>query len=378
MTVTDRIPLIRPTIRFEDVEAGIRQVLESGQLTAGENVRRFESEVARAVGTREAVSVTSATTALHLSLHALGVGPGDEVAVADFTFPATANAVLQTGATPVFVDSSARSFAMCANDLERRVTSRTKAVIPVDPFGQPANYESISNIIIGLDIPIIADAACSLGAQKAGVKTGAHGRVGCFSFHPRKIITCGEGGMITTSDSDLADQLRILRSHGAVRSTVAMRFDFPGFNYRMSEIQAVLGLSQIGRLDEIVADRTETAARYDELLRDAPRIETRAAEPDEVWSYQSYVVVLSEDTDRDRVISEMKAMGIETTIGTYATHAHPAYAFLGYQPGDRSNSFRYQEQALTLPLTPAMDTDLIERVTTTLKAVVSRSRRRRA
>lgn len=372
MKVSNLVPLIRPVVRFEEVEHGIREVLASGQLTSGENVRQFEAEVAKAVGTAEAVSVTSATTALHLSLHALGVGPGDEVAVADFTFPATANAVIQTGAVPVMVDSGPASFAMCPRDLERRLSPRTKAVIPVDPFGQLADYGAIEERIDGRDIPIIADAACSLGSSKGGVAAGAYGTVGCFSFHPRKIITCGEGGMITTDDVELADRLRVLRSHGAVRDGGSMRFDFAGFNYRMSEIQAVLGRSQIGRLKEIIQDRKRTARSYDELFHSVDGIETRQPGPDEVWSYQSYVVVLDDAIDRDGVIRAMRELGIETTIGTYATHTHPAYAHLGYATGDRRNSHRYQEQALTLPLLPSMESALIDRVSSSLLDVVAR------
>ncbi len=369
MSVID-IPLIRPRVRFEDVEPGFRKVLESGRLTSGPFAAQFEHEVAAACQTEHAVSTTSATTAIHLALHAVGVGPGDEVAIADFTFPATANAVIQTGATPVMIDSGSADFSMCPSDLEARLTARTAAVVPVDPFGQPADYEEIAAVVAERNIPIIADAACSLGASRSGLQAGAHGDMACFSFHPRKIVTCGEGGMITTDDRELAERLRSLRSHGAVPSTTGMLFTEPGFNYRMSELQAVMGLSQIGQLDQIMADRRDTAQKYDARLSDSEAIQLHLPPRDTLWSYQSYVVVLGEEVNRDRVIVEMRNSSIETTIGTYACHAHPAYEQYGYRPGDLKNSYRFQQQALTLPLLPNMEAELVDRVCDRLLQIV--------
>ncbi len=353
---------MRPDVRFDEVEDDIREILESGLLTGGRHVTSFEEEVAARCGVDHAVATTSATTALHLALAALDIGRGDEVLVADFTFPATANVVVQTGATPVLVDSGADDFAVDPGALEASLTSRTAAAMPVDPFGQPADHEAIEKIAVDAGIPVIADAACSLGATRHGRPAGSHGLVGCFSFHPRKMVTCGEGGMITTDDSAVADRLRLLRSHGMRRDGVAMRFEEPGFNYRMSEIQAALGRSQLRRLDEILADRRRTATAYDERLIDVAGVTVMQPDDGIAWSYQSYVVVLDDGIDRDAVITALRAAEIETTIGTYACHAQPAFARYGYRAGDLPNSARYQAQVLTLPLVPSMPPALVDRV----------------
>lgn len=364
------IPLIRPSVRFEDVEADIREILESGLLTNGRHVRAFESEVAEACGVAHAVATTSATTALHLSLKALDVGPGDEVVVADFTFPATANAVISVGAQPVLVDSASDGFGIDPDALAAALTQRTAAIIPVDPFGQPADYEAIERIAADAGLPVVADAACSLGAHRAGRAAGAHGTMGCFSFHPRKMITCGEGGMITTNNEALADRLRRLRAHGATPDGVAMRFHEAGFNYRMTEIQAALGRSQLPRLAEIVKDRRSTASTYAKLLDAVHGITVPRPPPDTEWSYQSYVVLLADGLSRDDAIMAMREREIETTIGTYACHNHPAYSRFGLEPGDLPNSAWFEAQALTLPLVPEMSISDVERVVAELDEIL--------
>ena len=364
------IPLTRPDVRLEDVEADIATILKSGRLTSGPFVATFEAEMAELCGVRHAVATTSATTALQLSLEALDIGPGDEVIVADFTFPATANAVLAVGATPILVDSGPDDFGLDPDLLPAAVNSRTAAVMPVDPFGQPADYNHIEMITRPAGIPVIADAACSLGASRDGDAAGAHGLAGCFSFHPRKIVTCGEGGMITTDDDDLATRMRRLLSHGAVPAGVAMSFIEPGFNFRMSEIQAAIGLSQLRRLDSIVADRRATAARYGDRLTGIEAVTVPQPPINTTWSYQSYVVVLDDRIDRDEIVRSLRSRDIESTIGTYACHTHAAYRRLGYRPGDLPNAARYQAQALTLPLVPSMAVEEIERVVTALGAAI--------
>ena len=365
-----RVPLITPDVRWDDVSEDIREILESGMLTGGAHVAAFEEEVAAICGTAHGVATTSATTALQLSLSALDIGPGDEVIVADFTFPATANAVLAVGAIPVLTDSSADDMAIDPAAIEAAITPNTAAVMPVDPFGQPADYKRIEAIATRAGIPVIADAACSLGAFRDGRTTGAHGAMGCFSFHPRKMVTCGEGGMVTTNDDALAQRLRRLRAHGMERSGVAMRFVEAGFNYRMSEIQAALGRSQLPRLTETLEDRRRVAALYGEHLASDERIFVPVPPVGTSWSYQSYVVVLDDSIDRDQVITAMAEAGLETTIGTYACHNHPAYAHLGYSPGQLPHSARLERQALTLPLLPAMQDQSIERVTSTLLSIL--------
>ena len=365
-----RIPLIRPDVRFDEVESDIREILGSGMLTGGHHVEAFEREIAATCGVGHAVATTSATTALHLGLEALDIGPGDEVIVADFTFPATANAVIQTGATPVLVDSRVDDFCVDPELVAAAVTPATAAIIPVDPFGQPADYTTIEGLAADVGVPVIADAACSLGARRDGRCSGAHGTMSCFSFHPRKMITCGEGGMVTTDDARLADRMRRLRSHGMERAGVAMAFIEPGFNHRMSEIQAAIGRSQLRRLDEILTDRQSTARAYDAQLDGIVGVTVPRSPDHSEWSFQSYVVVLDAGVDRDGVILAMRERQIETTIGTYACHNHPAYASFGYRPGDLPNSARFEAQALTLPLVPHMTAHEVESVVTELTRVL--------
>ena len=365
-----RIPLIKPDVRWDDVKDDIRAILESGMLTGGDHVAAFESEIAAICGVEHAVATTSATTALRLALAALDVGPGDEVIVADFTFPATANAVIDAGATPILADSGADDFAVDPDAVLEALSPNTAAIMPVDPFGQPADYAAIEKIAADAGIPVIADAACSLGASRDGRAAGAHGIMGCFSFHPRKMITCGEGGMVTTDDAGLADRLRLLRSHGMERHGIAMRFVEPAYNFRMSEIQAALGRSQLPRFDATLADRRRVADAYAAKLAGVSGVRVPKPSDDAAWSYQSYVVVLDDAIDRDGVVLAMGDHDVETTIGTYACHNHPAYEHLGYRPGQLPNSARFEAQALTLPLVPSMDEALVDRVVETLKRVI--------
>ncbi|MEY2398569.1 MAG: perosamine synthetase [Actinomycetota bacterium] len=363
-----RIPIIRPSVRFDDVAADIRAVLDSGTLTNGPYLAQFEAELAAAVGVRHAVATTSATTAMHLVLAAQGIGAGDEVLVSDFTFPATGNVVVECGAVPVLVDCEPGGFRLDLVDADRRVTPRTKAVLVVDPFGQPAMSTALLDWAAGRGLKVIEDAACALGSSREGVACGAWpGAPGCFSFHPRKVVTTGEGGAVTTDDDDLAATLRLLRSHGgAAGPAVGLSFVAHGFNYRMSELQAVLGLDQLRRLDAIRADRQATAARYEERLAGAPSVQLIVPAADEVWSYQSFVVLVE---GRDDIVAALRGRGIETTLGTYALHAQPVFGSLGYAPGDLPESFDRQQRSLTLPVLPEMPGEQVDEVVDALSAL---------
>ena len=369
--MNSRIPIIIPDIDFSDVVNDFERIVTTGTLTSGPFVVDFERSIADHVGVNHAVATTSATTALHLALTVLGVGPGDEVLLSDFTFPATANAVIQTGATPVFVDSSADDFAMDPEHARTLVSGRTRVIMPVDPFGQPADHTSLERLAAETGARLVVDAACSLGASRDGRECGAHGDMGCFSFHPRKVIACGEGGMVTTDDPVVADQLRLLRNHGSRRSNEGVvEFVEPGFNYRMSEMPAALGLSQMERIEQILRDRRLTAGRYDEAFLGMSEVRVPEASTDAVWSYQSYVVVLDERIDRDVVVSGMANCGIETTVGTYACHQHPAFSKWVSRSGDLPNSARFARQALTLPVVPRMTTAQVDRVVKTLSLTI--------
>lgn len=372
MAAERRIWLARPQTDEAEI-AEIREVLASGWLTQGPKVAAFESMVAERVGVPHAVAVTSATTALQLSLAALGVGPGDEVLVPDFTFPATANVVVQQRAQPVLVDIDLATFAIDPADLAAKITPRSRAIIPVHPFGLPADMDPIMELAAGHGLTVIEDAACALGADYAGRPAGSIGLAGCFSFHPRKSITTGEGGMITTSDDAFADRVGLLRNHGGARSGGRYVFEEAGFNYRLSDILAAVGVAQMRKLDLMLDARRRVAAWYDEAL-DGAGLESlqRPQVPDgRRHTYQSYVVLLDPQVDRDRVIAALAEAGIETTLGTYALHAQPFFArTYGFRPGDIPHSFRAFTSTLALPLHAGIGADEVAFVVSQLTSAL--------
>lgn len=371
---SDHLPIIRPDISFAEVEDDVRAILASGMLTDAKFVRAFEQALAKEVGVRHAIATTSATTALHLVLASLGIGPGDEVLVSDFTFPATGNVVVQIGATPVFVDIKPDGYDLDPSDLEARLTDRTAAIIVVDPFGQPADLDLVTELARDRGLPVIEDAACALGASIENRRCGSWPIAGCFSFHPRKVITTGEGGAVTTSDDHLAERLSLLRNHGGVPTDVGMRFLEPGFNYRMSEIPAALGLAQLRRLESILEDRRATARQYAERLADLPEVTIPNPGTRKYVTYQSFVVSLDPSIDRNAVVKLLGDRGIESTLGTYALHTHPAFERCGYRPGQLPRSYAAQLHTLTLPLLPRMRDAQIERVVDELVLVLESAR----
>jgi dTDP-4-amino-4,6-dideoxygalactose transaminase len=356
----------------EDELGEVAAVLSSGYLTQGPKVRELEQAVGRLVGAEHAIATTSATTALHLSLAALGISRGDEVIVPDFTFPATANVVVQLGARPVLVDVDPRTYAMEPEQLERHISPRTRAIMPVHPFGLSADMDGLRTEADRRGIPIVEDAACALATTYRGVPVGAIGRAGCYSFHPRKSITTGEGGMIVTNDGDLADRISVLRNHGGRRSSGRYRFEDAGFNYRLSDILAAVGVAQLRKLDWIIARRRELAALYDAALADLSGVTPPWQPPWGGHVYQSYVTRLDGSIDRDAVIRALAERGIETTLGTYALHAEPFFVrALGHAPGDLTNSWDAYRTTLTLPLFPQMTVAMVERVVQALAEVLA-------
>jgi perosamine synthetase len=352
----------------------VQAVLASGYLTQGPKVAEFERLIAARVGTRYAFATTSATTALHLGLVAMGIGPGDEVLVADFTFPASANVVVQQGATPILVDVDPVTFTMDPDDLVRRITARSRALIPVHAFGLSTDMNPILEIARAHNLLVLEDAACAIAATYYDRPVGSMGTAGCFSFHPRKAITTGEGGMITTDDDALAERIALLRSHGGVRTGNRFRFEAAGFNYRLSDILAAVGVAQLRKLDAILARKRELAAEYTRRLSGLAGV-TAPVEP--AWRghvYQSYVLMLDEAIDRDRVIDAMKQRGIETTLGTYALHAEPFFAeTYGYRPGDLAGSYASYLHSLTLPLYSSMTTADMDRIVDSLSSAIQAS-----
>lgn len=371
------IRLIIPSIEEEDLQA-VREALASGYLVQGPRVAKFEQTVADYVGAKYAVAVSNCTAALHLALLALDVQPGDLVVVTAYSFIATANVIELCGAQPIFVDIQPDTFNMDPNCLEealRRLmatsetSNRVKAILPVHTFGQMADMTAILELANRYELPVIEDAACALGATLHGRQAGTWGIMGCFSFHPRKAITTGEGGMVVTNDATLAHRLRALRNHGQDPDASSPDFIMPGFNYRMTEFQAALGLTQMAKLDRIIAARRRLAAYYDELLQGTP-LQAPAVAPDSRPVYQSYVVLLPEKAAacRAEIIARLKEQGIETTIGTWhmpmATYFRTRY---GYKAGDFPVTDQVFARSMTLPLHEKMSHSLQEEIICTLQ-----------
>jgi dTDP-4-amino-4,6-dideoxygalactose transaminase len=345
-----RIRLAWPDVGADEL-AEVADVLASGQLTMGPKVPELEAEVARACETEYAVAVSSGTAALHLALLALGIGPGDEVIVPAYTFPATANVVALVGARPVLVDVDPLTMNLDAAKVE--LTPRTKAILAVHLFGRPARLEELP------EVTVIEDAAGALGARHGGRACGGLGALGCLSFHPRKIVTTGEGGAVTTNDGELAEAVRGLRHHGWRSDDMPE----PGFNYRLSDILCAVGLPQLRRLAELHAARARLAGAYAERLRDLPLVVPRADEGD-VHGWQAYVVQVE---GRDAVLLALRAQGIEAQIGTYALHRLGAYRDQGPFPG-ADHAF---EQSLALPFHSRLGESDLDEVAEALDKLVS-------
>lgn len=355
----------------EDEINEIRGVLASGYLTQGPKVAEFEEMVRAKVGTKYAFATSSCTTALHLSLVVLGVGPGDEVLVPDFTFPATANVVVQQGATPVLVDIHLATFAIDVEDAARKVTSRTKAIMPMHPFGLSADMDPILALAEKHGLKVVEDAATAIGATYKGHFCGAMGDLGCFSFHPRKVITTGEGGMIVTDDDGLAERIKLLRSHGGVRIGHWYQYEAAGYNYRLSDVLGAIGVAQMRKLQWIIDRKRELAQQLKQRLAE---IEGITCPTDPPWGghiYQSFVILVDSDVNRDQIIADLGERGIETTLGTYALHAQPFFQRrYDYSPNDLPNSYFAYRQTITLPLYAQMTKDDIEYISDSLAAAL--------
>ena len=337
------IRLIKPYIDFHEISHEIEEVFDSGIFTKGKYSRRFPSLIKEYVGAKHAFLTTSATTALTMSLKLLGIGPGDEVAVSDFSFPASANVVEDLGATTVLIDVSRDTFNMLSEDLEQRISAKTKAVIFVDALGNPSGLEMIYALCKAYDIPLIEDAACAIGSKVNGVNCGALADLTCFSFHPRKLLTCGEGGAITTNNDAYAQSLLIKLNHGADESGDFVNF---GFNYRMPELACLMGCAQITKIDAIVTERRKQSEQYAARLIPLGFKQQKAVQ-NAYHNMQSIVFIVPEGVDRDRLHDYLFAKDIETTIGTYCLSETPYYREKYHDI--RPNASFLQHNTITLP-----------------------------
>jgi dTDP-4-amino-4,6-dideoxygalactose transaminase len=362
-----RIPVARPLLGEEEAAAA-REAILSGWVTQGPQVAGFEAEFAEYVGAPHACAVSSCTSALHMALHALGVGPGDEVVTVSHSFIATANAIRYCGATPRFADIDPRTYNMDPASLRAAITPQTRAVLVVHQVGLPCDLSAILEITEAAGIPLIEDAACAIGSEVLWngrwERIGKpHGKVACFSFHPRKVITTGDGGMLTTADPDLDRRFRLLRQHGmsvsdaqrhSSSTVVFEEYPILGFNYRMTDIQAAVGRVQLKRLPDLLAERVELARRYARGLSRIPGLEAPYVPEYARTNFQSYLIrVLPEyRVSRDELMQRLLDEGISTRRGIMNSHQETAYADLDTGPLPHSESSR--DSTLVLPLYPGM------------------------
>jgi len=359
------IRLAEPDIDDADLRA-VEEVLRSGWLVQGPRVAAFEAAMAARTGAPHAVAVANGTAALHLALLALEIGPGDAVAVATYSWPATANVIALVGATPRFVDIDPVTWAMDPARLDEVLGSsaRVRAILPVHPFGAMAPMPALLQVAERHGVPVVEDAACAVGAVLGGRAAGCWGKLGCFSFHPRKTVTTGEGGMVTTADPALAKRLRILRNHGQDPDAPAPDFVAPGFNLRLTEFQAALGTTQLAKLDRLLARRREVASWYGAALHGTGLVVQGAPEPS-AHSWQAYVALLPTPLAprRAEIIAALKGRGVEAQIGTYHQPLIRWARESGdFGPGDFPVTDDVAARALALPMHASLTREDVARV----------------
>lgn len=374
------IPITRPVMGDSEISA-IAAVLDSGYLVQGAQVAEFERLVADHVGTTHAVAVSNCTAALRVALLALGTRPGDRVIVAPYSWVATANVIELCGATPVFVDIDPATFNLDATLLRERLEllSRSgeidtvRAIMPVHTFGTVVGIGALAEIAAQYAVPLIEDAACALGAHENGRPAGSIGAIGCFSFHPRKIITTGEGGMIVTDDQHIADFARTFRNHGQQVVEGSVEFVMAGDNLRLTDVQGAIGVAQMARLAGLIEARSSRAARYDAMVEPLGFVPQQRGDGAAV---QSYVVLSPPGLPAGEVIGELRSRGIEATVGTNAIPFTRFYAErYGIDEGDLPHTTAVGARAVTLPLFPQMsdaDQDIVVRALAEIAQVVAR------
>jgi perosamine synthetase len=376
------VPYSRQSIDKTDIRSVV-EVLRSDWLTTGPKVEEFERDFAGAVGAKEAVAVSSGTAALHASMHALGIGPGDEVIVPAMTFAASANCVVYQGATPVFADVEPNNLLIDVEDVEAKITPRTRAIIAVDYAGQPCDYDRLHSLSQHHNLALVADACHSLGGIYKGRSVGTLADLNVFSLHPVKAMTTGEGGIITTADSEAARRMRCFRNHG-VNSDHFQRdkqgswfYEMTelGYNYRLSDVQCALGLSQLEKLPDWIARRRAIAQSYDRAFCDAAEFQPLLPAKDGVSAYHLYVIRLNLArlrADRAQVFAALRAEGIGVNVHYVPVHLHPFYRErFGTYPGLCPTAEAVYQRILSLPIFPSMSDQDVDEVIEALWKVVN-------
>jgi perosamine synthetase len=356
----------------------VLQVLGSEYLTTGPEVRAFEDDLSTFIGVQHAAALNSCTSALHAAYSAVGVSSGDEVITSPITFAATANAALYLGARPVFADVDPITGLIDPARVAELIGPQTRAVVPIDYSGQPADYRAIRSLVEGTGISVVADAAHSLGATDAGVPVGLLADATALSFHPVKLITTGEGGAVVTNDATVHDRVVRFRSHGMVRDPERLERDEGpwymemqglGFNYRLTDFQAALGRSQLRKLPRFLTRRREIAARYDRDLAEISGINLPAVRPGVESAWHLYVVQVAHEPLRRRFFESLRACGIGVQVHYLPVYLHPFYAGLGYREGLCPNAETFYRRAVTLPIHPSMKDADIDRVSEAVRSV---------
>jgi perosamine synthetase len=375
---TRNISLGFPSLGAAELHA-VNEVFTSGWVAGqGPRTRAFEEAFAERCGVAHAIAVNNCTAALHLALLALGVGEGDEVLVADYTFPATGHAVLFCGGRPVFVDVRSDTATIDPHAIEAAITPRSRGIVVVDALGQVADYDEIEAIANERGLFVLEDAACAAGAVYRGHPTGSFGDAACFSLHGRKGITCGEGGVVTTNDQAIADHVRKLSCFGMQSAFSRQQatalpipvFDELGYNYKLADILSAIAFVQLQRLDELLARRRRAAARYADRLRPLAHITPPAELGDREQVFQTYAVTVAEPLQRDRVALALRDRGIGCNIGTYASHVQPIYAQAGTAPAPCPVSAQLFHQHLALPMHAELTDDDVDHVVAVLSEVI--------
>lgn len=356
-----KISITKPYFTKDEIKE-VEKVLKSGWVVQGPKVKEFEEIFAKFVGVKYAIAVSSCTAALHLSLAALEINQEDEVIVPAFTFIATANVVEFQGAKPVFVDIEPTTFNIDVSKIEKAITKRTKAILPVHLFGLSANMSEIKKIAKKYNLYVIEDAACGMGSIYKGKHVGTFGNTGCFSFHPRKAITTGEGGMIITNSKKIEQRLRSLSDHGALQSDLARhvkklpllpKYKEAGYNYRMTDIQAAIGVKQMEKANFILKNRQKIARTYDKSFKESNILQIPFASGKYVNSYQSYVINIKKNYkfSRDKFATKLINKGISVRQGTHSVPHLDYYSRkYNYNNLDFPESFNAEKQSLALPV----------------------------